>query len=69
MRHLRFLFWNWVHDYLEKAWHWVYYHRVIPNRPDPAHNLPGAMYWNQEGIWRQNPDGSITKLSSEIDLG
>jgi hypothetical protein len=28
-RKLRLRFWNMVHDRLQKAWHWVYYHKVI----------------------------------------
>lgn len=65
----RFRFWSWVHDALEKAWHWVYYKGVMPNRPNPEANLPGTVFWNNEGIYRQNADGSWTKLSSNIDLG
>jgi hypothetical protein len=33
MDKLRLRFWTFVHDSLEKAWHWVYYHKVHPLIP------------------------------------
>ena len=64
---IRYRFWMFVHDALEKVWHWVYYKHVVPNRkPD---TLPGSTYFLSEGIWRENGDGTYTKISEGVDLG
>lgn len=31
---MRRKFWNWVHDRLEDAWHWVYYHKLAEPLPE-----------------------------------
>lgn len=31
---MRLRFWRWVHDMLEAAWHWVYYHKLRPLEPE-----------------------------------
>lgn len=28
-------FWRFVHNRLEQAWHWVYYHKILPHEPLP----------------------------------
>ena len=33
MRRLRYLFWRWVHDQIERLWHWVYYRKLKPITP------------------------------------
>lgn len=33
LRRVRYLFWRAVHDFLERCWHWVYYHKVKPVAP------------------------------------
>jgi hypothetical protein len=30
LKRVRYRFWLWVHGALEKAWHWVYYKKVLP---------------------------------------
>jgi hypothetical protein len=33
VRRFRYWFWSHVHDWLEKAWHWVYYRKLLPATP------------------------------------
>jgi hypothetical protein len=34
LRRPRYIFWRFVHDKLEQAWHWVYAHKLRPVAPE-----------------------------------
>lgn len=37
---VRYWFWSKVHDALEEAWHWVYYHKLLPVTPKFSEQEP-----------------------------
>jgi hypothetical protein len=44
IRGLRYRFWLWVHDALEKAWHWVYFNKMRTVEHHIKHVAPPWKY-------------------------
>jgi hypothetical protein len=43
MKKIRRRLWQFIHDRLEQAWNWVYYHKLVEDDP-PAPRDPMATY-------------------------
>jgi hypothetical protein len=59
-------FWQYVHDRLEDAWHWVYYHKLA--RPLPEITLSNVKYGFQYSVSYVNGLGALVGPNL-IDLG
>lgn len=42
-------FWQFAHDKLESAWHWVYYHKLAPQPPSPTSYSYSVVYLSETG--------------------
>lgn len=49
---MRRKFWQFVHNRLEDAWHWVYYHKLARPLPEVLHGeyLYTLTYVNKDGL-------------------
>lgn len=50
---MRLRFWMWIHDALERMWHWVYRHKVAPLTPlnscfQIGIEEMGTVYWSND---------------------
>ena len=65
MKRIKYLFWMWVHDRLERAWHWVYRNGVAPNCP-PFPTFGVEEYDPETGCW---PSGTeIVFMNDEVTV-
>ena len=60
IRKLKYAFWCWVHDTLEKAWHWTFKHGVSPNKPVDHLAYYVIVGKTTKTVWREDPDGLLT---------
>lgn len=71
-------FWQWVHDRLEKAWHWVYRAKLAKPINPPQDVMYGTgriagmshhacVEVDRVEYWASHPDGTYTLLDGPTD--
>ena len=57
---MRRRFWQFVHDQLERSWHWVYYHKLEPER---AKHMRRMISYNYTYVYRNSETGKETPVA------
>ena len=59
---MRYRFWMWVHDTLERSWHWVYYNKLRTVEDHMKHTMVREPY-NVTYVYRNSATGATIPVS------